>query len=123
MKEGNGYINPKEKYLEAGESLKNPELAEFLDQISIEGADSFYFGDIAQRIDREMKFGRGLLTAQDLAAYEVREKRPLAIPYRDRLFLTVPEPSMGGTLIGLSLMLMAEQPHKDYGWGSGESFA
>jgi gamma-glutamyltranspeptidase/glutathione hydrolase len=117
---GRRIYEPGGKYLGAGDALKNFELAEFLDQLSTEGAESFYFGEIAHQIDEEMKVGGGLLTAKDLAAYEVRERRPLAIPYRDSLFLTVPEPSMGGTLIGLSLILMAEQPKKDYGWGSGE---
>ena len=92
----------------------------FLIQVSEEGAESFYLGDIAHQIDQEMKNGGGLLTAQDLAAFEVKERQPLAIPYRDRLFLTVPEPSMGGTLIGLALSIMAEQPEKDYAWGSAE---
>ncbi len=103
-----------------GDSLKNQELAEFLDQLSIEGAESFYCGDIACRIDEEMRSGGGLLTARDLAAYAVKERPPLAILYRDREFLTVPEPSMGGTLIGLSLSLMARLPPADYAWGSGD---
>ncbi len=117
---GRRIYQPQGKFLEAGDSLKNTYLVDFLDQISMEGAESFYFGETAQQIAREMKFCGGLLTAQDLAAYKVKEKPPLAIPYRDRLFLTVPEPSMGGTLIGLSLMLMAEQEQKDYDWGSGD---
>ncbi len=108
------------KLLGVGDRLQNFELTDFFDQLSTEGAESFYFGDIAHQIDKEMKDGGGLLTAKDLAAYEVKERHPLTIPYRDSLFLTVPEPSMGGSLIGLSLLLMAEQPEKDYSWGSGE---
>jgi gamma-glutamyltranspeptidase/glutathione hydrolase len=117
---GRGIYEPGGKYIVAGDNLKNPEMAGFLGQLSAEGAVSFYFGDIAHQIDQEMKDSGGLLTAKDLAAYEVRERRPLAIPYRDSLFLTVPEPSMGGTLVGLSLSLLAAQPKKDYDWGSGE---
>ncbi|NOR25701.1 MAG: gamma-glutamyltransferase [Desulforhopalus sp.] len=117
---GRGIYEPGGQYLVAGDNLKNPEMAEFLGQLSAEGAESFYFGDIAHQIDQEMKDSGGLLTAKDLAAYEVRERRPLAIQYRDSLFLTVPEPSMGGTLVGLSLSLLAAQPKKEYDWGSGE---
>lgn len=117
---GRRIYEPSGKFLGAGDTLRNIELAEFLNQLSFEGAESFYFGDIAHQIDKEMRVGGGLITAKDLAAYEVKERRPLAIPYRDNLFLTVPEPSMGGTLIGLSLILMGEQPIKEYGWGSGE---
>jgi gamma-glutamyltranspeptidase/glutathione hydrolase len=120
---GRRIYQPGGRYLAVGDTLKNDELAGFLDQLSAEGAESFYFGEIAHKIDQEMKSGGGLLTAKDLAAYEVKEKKPLAVPYRESLFLTVPEPSMGGTLIGLSLALisrMAEQQQKDYDWGSGE---
>ncbi len=117
---GQRIYEPGGTYLGLGDSLRNSELAGFLDQLSAEGAESFYLGEIAQQIDKEMKDGGGYLTANDLAAFEVRERPPLAIPYRDRLFLTAPEPSMGGTLIGLSLSLMAEQQQKDHEWGSGE---
>ncbi len=117
---GRRIYEPGGTYLGFGDSLQNQKLAEFLDQLSIEGAESFYCGDIACRIDEEMRGGGGLLTARDLAAYAVRERPPLSILYRDREFLTVPEPSMGGTLIGLSLSLMARLPPADYAWGSGD---
>ena len=117
---GRRIYQPGGRLLRAGDTLESGELAGFLDQLSAEGAESFYFGEIAREIDREMKSGGGLLTAKDLAAYQVKESKPLAIPYREQVFLTVPEPSMGGTLIGLSLALMAEQPSRDYVWGSAE---
>jgi len=117
---GRKIYEPGGTYLRAGDIQRNVEMASFLDQVSVEGAESFYFGEIGQKIDREMKNGGGLLTAKDLVAYEVRERSPLAVPYRESLFLTAPEPSMGGTLIGLSLSLMAAQAVRDYPWGSAE---
>ena len=117
---GRRIYQPADKYLEVGDYLKNSEMAGFLDQLSTEGADSFYFGEVAQRIDKDMREGGGLLTAADLAAYQVKERAPLTVPYGDCLFVTVPEPSMGGTLIALSLSLMAEQPERQYDWGSAE---
>lgn len=117
---GRRIYQPDGTSLGVGDSLKNVELAVFLDQLSREGDESFYYGEIADKIDQEMKNGGGLLTAQDLAAYAVKETKPLAVPFRDYLLLTVPEPSMGGTLIGLSLSLMAEQTQKNYVWGSAD---
>lgn len=113
-------FQPAGTYLKAGDSLENPAIAEFLDQIVAEGDESFYRGELAQKIHAEMAEAGGLLTAQDLQAYRVKERRPLQIDYRDNVFLTAPEPSMGGTLIGLSLSLLARQPTKKYVWGSGE---
>lgn len=117
---GRWIYEPGGSYIGFGDTLKNPDIVDFLDQISVEGAESFYFGEIAEQIDREMRHGCGFLTGQDLAAYEVKERMPMKIPYRDGQFLTVPEPSMGGTLIALSLSLMSEQAPKDYQWGSAE---
>ncbi|GAB6193791.1 gamma-glutamyltransferase family protein [Desulfocastanea catecholica] len=117
---GRRIYQPDGTSLGAGDSLKNLELAAFLDQVSTEGDESFYYGEIADKIDQEMKNGGGLLSAKDLAAYAVKERKPLAVPYRDYLLLTVPEPSMGGTLIGLFLSLIAEQGEKDCEWGCAE---
>ena len=60
-----------------------------------------------------MRKGKGLLTAEDLAAYKVIERTPLAIDYRDYTFLTNPPPSMGGSLIGLALSLLETQDMSD----------
>lgn len=119
-KRGRQIFQPAGKYLEAGDNMANSALAEFLDQVVAEGDESFYCGELAQKIHREMAEAGGLLTVEDLRAYEVKERRPLKIDYRDNVFLTAPEPSMGGTLIGLSLSLLARQPARTYKWGSGE---
>jgi len=108
------------QYAAEGDELVNRETADFLDQLCREGDESFYRGEIAADIDSEMRNGDGLLTAQDLAAFKVRERRPLAVSYRDYQFLTSPEPSMGGTLIGLALFLSSLEKQPEYEWGSKE---
>lgn len=117
---GRRIYEPGGAYLGARDMLKNDLLAAFLEQVSVEGDHSFYFGEIAREIDIEMKNGGGFLTAEDLAAYEVKERKPLAVPFRGYVLHTVPEPSMGGTLIGLSLSLMDRLPVKDHDWGTVE---
>ena len=117
---GRRIYEPGGNYLVHGGNLTNPDIISFLDQLIDEGDSSFYLGDIARQIDEEMRVGRGLLTSADLAAFEVKERRPLSVAYQDRIFLTAPEPSMGGTLIGLSLSLMARREKADYSWGSAE---
>ncbi|MGW8161185.1 MAG: gamma-glutamyltransferase, partial [Desulfobulbales bacterium] len=87
----------------------NQDLAAFLASLPQDGGENFYRGAIAQAIDYDMRKGKGLLTAEDLAAYKVIERTPLAIGYRDYIFLTNPPPSMGGSLIGLALTLLESQ--------------
>lgn len=108
------------KYVQGGEQLVNSSLADFLESIVFEGDASFYRGDIAQAIAEDMRNGDGLLTCDDLADYQVYERSPLKIHYRGAEFLTAPEPSVGGTLIGLSLSLAAESVVNEPDWGSAE---
>lgn len=96
-----------------GDHITNPEIADFLSQLPDDRGQSFYNGTIARRIDHDMRKGSGLLTAEDLAAYEVIERIPLAIGYREYKFLTNPPPSLGGSLIGLALSLLETQDMSD----------
>ncbi|WPD21046.1 MAG: gamma-glutamyltransferase [Candidatus Electrothrix scaldis] len=89
--------------IKEGETLINPELANFLLQLPEDKGKEFYLGTLAAQIDQDMRNGQGLLTAQDLAAYTVHERKPLRIPYHGHTLLTAPD--MGGSLIGLSLFL------------------
>lgn len=115
---GKAIYEPRGEYLRAGDQCINRDMVSFLDQLAIEGDSCFYKGDIARAIDREMRDRGGLLTAADLAAFEVKERKPLRVPYRKGTLLTAPEPSMGGTLIGLSLSLLAGQDAGGTDWGS-----
>jgi len=91
------------RYITTGDTLVNSQLAVFLESLAQDGGDGFYSGDIAQAINRDMLAGDGLLTAEDLAGYQVVERKPLKLRYGDGTFFTSPPPSFGGALIGLSL--------------------
>ena len=96
-----------------GDHITNHEIADFLSQLPKDHGENFYNGDLAKIIENDMKYGQGLLTAADLAAYKVIERTPLAFGYRDYTFLTNPHPSMGGSLIGLALSLLETQNMSD----------
>jgi gamma-glutamyltranspeptidase / glutathione hydrolase len=117
-KEGRKLFAPAGRDLAAGDRFRNPLLAEFLTALSLRPERTFYSGEFAARIDADMRQGQGLLTAADLAAYQVVERQPLEIDYRDWRLLTNPPPSFGGTLISLMLRLLAEFPLAEDGWGS-----
>ena len=69
-----------------------------LTQLAESGARDFYAGDLALRIATDMRAAGGALAAADLARYQVRESRPLDIPYRGGHVFATPELSAGPTL-------------------------
>ncbi len=114
-------FEPNGKYVQEGDLLKNPELASFLERIAEENsADIFYKGEIADRIAADMDAGNGLLTKKDLAEYEVKEREPLKVQYKNYLLLTNPPPSFGGVLIRLALEILDRLPLDNLKWGSPE---
>ncbi len=116
---GRKLYEPDGFYLSKGDTLAIPEFADFLHQLVEDRGESFYRGEIARNIAREMKEGGGLLTYEDLASYTVIERKPLHADYRGYTLLTGPPPSLGGSLIALSLTLLEKMDPIDQ-WGSSE---
>ena len=92
----------------AGENdvLLQPELADLLEILAIEGDDLFYRGEIAGLIAQQCITGGGHLSIADLENYEVHHRQPLSVNYRGVRFLTNPPPSSGGLLIAFALKLL-----------------
>lgn len=82
------------------------ELAASLEALARSGPDLFARGAIAQAILEDQRDHGGLLTAADLAAYQVIVRRPLHWRYRDYDIYTNPPPSRGGALIVFALALL-----------------
>ena len=82
-----------------GDIWRQPDLAWTLSEISDEGVEGFYGGDVAQLITTEMESGGGLITAQDLADYRVVERQPVRGTYKDFEIVSTPPPSSGGVHI------------------------
>lgn len=93
---------------EAGERFVQPELAATLKRVAEKGPDDFYRGETARLLVEEMKRSDGLITPQDLAAYEAKERVPLAGSYRGLRVISMPPPSSGGVAL-LQLLGMAER--------------
>lgn len=90
----------------AGERLCQPELADALQRLGVDGAEPFYGGDIGAAIADWLAARGGLVTRRDLEAYAVRDREPLRVAYRDREVLTNPPPSAGGILIARALAML-----------------
>ncbi len=90
------YAKPDGTAYAAGETLIQPDLAWSLREIGEHGADAFYRGAIAERIYGYMEQNRGLISAEDLANYRVRERQAIATDYRGHRVVTMPPSSVGG---------------------------
>ncbi len=117
--QGREIYQPGGKLKQHGDMLVNNHCADFLDLVAADQGESFYLGEIAAAIDKEMREGGGWLTRDDLANFMVHERSPLRIPYRDCDLLTSPGPSVGGTLIALSIGLQQKAGPYDGDWGEG----
>ncbi|MCW8916466.1 MAG: gamma-glutamyltransferase [Magnetovibrio sp.] len=88
--------------LPAGTVLKNPTYADTLRQIAKYGADAFYQGPIAQDIVTAVRGASnpGLLNLDDLANYQVIERSPTCMMYKDHRICGMGPPSSGGLTVG-----------------------
>src|SRR5713101_6501570 len=82
-------------YYKPGEILRQPELARTLERISA-NPDEFYHGAMARELAASIQKGGGLITAEDLAHYEVKERKPIRGTYRGYEIISAPPPSSGG---------------------------
>ena len=85
-------------YYQPGELFKQPELARTLERIA-KNPDDFYHGAMARELAAAIQKGGGLVTADDLAAYEVKEREPIRGSYRGYDIISAPPPSSGGVAL------------------------
>ena len=94
------------KFYAAGDLFKQPELAKTLERIAA-NPDDFYKGKMAAEIAAFEAANHGLITAADLAAYQVKERTPLIGHYRGLEVLTSPPPSSGGIVLLETLNILS----------------
>jgi gamma-glutamyltranspeptidase / glutathione hydrolase len=83
----------------AGEVWRQPDLARTLERIRDHGRDGFYSGETARLLTEEMVWGGGMITEEDLALYEARERVPVHGTYRGYHIVSMSPPSSGGTTL------------------------
>ncbi|HRZ64296.1 MAG TPA: gamma-glutamyltransferase [Spirochaetia bacterium] len=82
---------------ELGATIKNPDYAKTLKAVAAKGADAIYKGEIAKAIVDEVRKRGGILSLEDLANYQVKERKPVVGTYRGYTIMSVPPASSGGT--------------------------
>lgn len=96
----------------AGDTLRQPELAQTLREIARGGAAAFYRGRVARELAAEMRgMADGHISEQDMAGYVAKLREPLRAKYKINgveweVITTVP-PSSGGTAILEALNILA----------------
>jgi len=106
---------------QAGELLKQPDLARTLQRIADQGPAGFYEGETAELLEKEMKANGGLITRADLKAYQARKRDVVRGTYRGHEIIGMAPPSSGG--IGLITMLNILEGYdlKANGYGSAKN--
>jgi gamma-glutamyltranspeptidase/glutathione hydrolase len=80
-----------------GDRLVQADLANTLETIATKGPQGFYDGDIAEKIAAAVREAGGVMTADDLKNYRVKERKPVIGKYRGYGIVSMPPPSSGGT--------------------------
>jgi gamma-glutamyltranspeptidase/glutathione hydrolase len=91
---------------DVGAWVRNPGLARTLTRIAEEGAATFYDGEIAEEIARDMAANGALLSMEDLKSYRTRRLDPLRGTYRGFDIATNNPP--GGGLMLLEMLNILE---------------
>jgi len=84
---------------EAGETLKQPDLARTLERISAQGPAGFYQGETAMLLEKEMLANGGLITRDDLKNYAAKKRTPVRGSYRGHEVISMPPASSGGVAL------------------------
>lgn len=97
------FFDARGQSLPAGHMLRNPALAATLHAIAAQGAVAVHRGPIASEIAatvRSHPTNPGLMTVDDLAAYQPRLREAVCTSYRVHRVCGFPPPSSGGVAIG-----------------------
>jgi gamma-glutamyltranspeptidase/glutathione hydrolase len=92
-----------------GDAFRQPELAHTLELLAEKGFDGFYRGETAKKLLAGVRDAGGRWTAEELAAYRVKERAPISFEFRGWKITTAPPPSSGG--IALAQMLQILEPY------------
>ncbi len=102
LPEINEYFFPDGKSVQAGDVLFNKKLAKVYRSVANDGIDVFYRGWIAKKIVEKVQnaaIAPGLLTMQDMANYQVKERKAVCGPYKNYNVCGMAPPSSGGIAV------------------------
>jgi gamma-glutamyltranspeptidase/glutathione hydrolase len=92
-----------------GEVVKRPALASTLAKLRTGGADAFYKGPIADEMVKATAAAGGVLSRDDLRAYDVVERAPVKTTYRGLEVYSMAPPSSGGIVLIEALGILGDR--------------
>lgn len=92
----------------AGDRIVLADLGRTLRAIATDGPDAFYKGWIADAIAADMKANGGLISKEDLAAYQAKERTALKGTYKGFDIVSMPPVSSGGVAL-IEMLNILEQ--------------
>ncbi len=90
-----------------GTRIFQPDLARTLRSIGADGGESFYRGAIAQMLVDGVRAVGGIWRLSDLAAYSVKERKPIVSQYQGIRVVSAPPPSSGGIVLTEALNILS----------------
>jgi gamma-glutamyltranspeptidase/glutathione hydrolase len=110
-------VDASNRLADVGDTIANPALADMLERLARHGERWFYEGEPARQLVQDCQRHGGLISAKDLGAYRVIERKPIVVDaFGARISLNSP-PSPGGCLVAFALRLLEEQRPGRLAWG------
>lgn len=103
-----------------GDIFINEALANTLQAISDKGFTTFYGGTIGEKLVEFIQKRTGIITLDDLKAYEAEFRDPIVFDYKDVTVISMAPPSSGGVALGQLLKMVEPFPLHEYGHNSVE---
>lgn len=91
-----------------GTVIQQEDLAETLKQLSKQGFDGFYAGEVADKLVQGVQQAGGIWTKEDLKNYRVKERSPVVIDYKHMKVVSAALPSSGGLVLSIALNILEQ---------------
>ena len=104
-----------------GDTLRNLALARTLDRISLNGRSEFYNGETGQKLVAFLQSKNGIISMNDLNAYEAVWREPIEFDYKDLHIISMAPPSSGGICLGQIMKMLEPYPISSYKHNTNKS--
>ncbi len=109
------------KSYQAGDTIKNIQLAKTLERIVQNGKEEFYGGETGKKLVAYLQERGGIMSMEDLIGYQTHWRDPIEVKYNDLTIISMPPPSSGGIVLGQILKMLEPYPLDEFGHNSLKS--